>query len=100
MTERISDRFSISQLNGIPSKKSALLISPPVYDTQYWAEWCQPYGLLRIAALLKKHRYKKVWLFDFMETDESRKVRYHRIDSKDHYSEKNWPDPKPSPMRL
>ena len=34
----------------------ALLINPPIYDTQYWAQWAQPYGLLRIGALLKKEQ--------------------------------------------
>jgi len=28
--------------------KRALLINPPVYDVQYWAEWSQPHGLLSL----------------------------------------------------
>lgn len=63
----IERQFSISSLPGFPRRKTALLINPPVYDTQYWAEWSQPYGLLRIAALLRKHHYKKIDFFDFME---------------------------------
>lgn len=60
--------FDIRSLRGEARRKTALLINPAVYDTQYRAEWSQPYGLLRIAALLRKHNYKKIWLFDFMET--------------------------------
>jgi radical SAM superfamily enzyme YgiQ (UPF0313 family) len=48
--------------------RRALLVSPPVYDTQYWARWSQPAGLLRLASLLKKNRYH-VDLIDCMETD-------------------------------
>lgn len=54
-------------LPGNPRRKTALLINPPVYDTQYWAEWSQPYGLLRIGALLKQYRYKHIDFYDFME---------------------------------
>ena len=63
----IAYSFSVSSLEGQPRRKRALLINPPVYDTQYWAEWSQPYGLLRIAALLRKHEYKKIDFYDFME---------------------------------
>src|SRR5947207_7394158 len=65
---RIDRNFQQASLPGDPRHKTALLINPPVYDTQYWAEWSQPYGLLRIAALLNKHSYKKIDFFDFMET--------------------------------
>ncbi len=37
--------------------RSALLISPPVYDTQYWAHWSLPYGLLRVATWLRNMGY-------------------------------------------
>jgi hypothetical protein len=42
-------RFDRDTLGDRPARRTALLINPPVYDTQYWAEWAQPYGLLRIA---------------------------------------------------
>ncbi|MBI2682627.1 MAG: radical SAM protein, partial [Acidobacteriales bacterium] len=71
-----------------------------MYDTQYWAEWSQPYGLLRMAALLKKHKYRKLWLFDFMETDEDRKVRSHRIQPNEDYSERNWPEGQVKPIEI
>src|SRR5882724_1998261 len=86
---RIERSFSISTLPGNPLRKTALLINPPVYDTQYWAEWSQPYGLLRITALLKKYNYKKLWLYDFMEPDNERDVPNHRISSGDSYGEQN-----------
>ena len=95
---RVSRHFHIQDLPLRTSRKTALLINPPVYDTQYWAEWSQPYGLLRIAALLKKHNYKKIWLYDFMETGEDRKVRNHRINPSETYEEKNWPDERISPI--
>ena len=37
--------------------RSALLISPPVYDTQYWPHWSLPYGLLRVASWLRTKGY-------------------------------------------
>ncbi len=54
--------------------KKALLINPYIYDTQYWAEWSQPDGLLRIASLLKQKGYH-TFLIDCLETDENRKVK-------------------------
>lgn len=94
----IDYQFDIRKLAGRPSRKVALLISPPVYDTQYWAEWSQPYGLLRIGALLKKHNYKKIWFYDFMEADDERKVRNHRINPHESYEEKNWPAERIAPI--
>lgn len=79
MLSKILANFDISQLSGFPRKKTAILIAPPVYDTQYWGQWSQPYGLLRIASLLKKHAYKRVELFDFMEIHEGEKIHQHRI---------------------
>lgn len=96
----IDHRFDIRKLSGNPRKKSALLINPPVYDTQYWAEWSQPYGLLRIAALLKKHDYKKLWLYDFMEADTDRKVRNHRINPHETYEGMNRPEGNIKPIAI
>ena len=100
MTAQIDRHFSIDSLVGRPSRKAALLISPPIYDTQYWAEWSQPYGLLRIASLLGGKRYRKVWFYDFMETDSTRQVRFHRIDARESYANKNLPEGKPGPIVL
>ena len=99
-TAKVTANFRLQDLPGRPERKTALLISPPVYDTQYWAQWSQPYGLLRIAALLKKHQYKKLWLFDFMQADENSKVRYHRIDPTETYADNNWPTAKTDPVVL
>ncbi len=50
---RIITGFKIQSLSGDPSRKTAIMIAPPIYDTQYWVKWGQPYGLLRIVALLE-----------------------------------------------
>jgi radical SAM superfamily enzyme YgiQ (UPF0313 family) len=88
---KIVHHFGVHDLPGESQCKAALLINPPVYDTQYWAQWAQPYGLLRIAALLKKHGYKRLALYDFMETDERRKVPQHRISLGESYAERAEP---------
>jgi len=31
----------------------ALLVQPPIYDTQYYAEWSMPSGLLKVATWLR-----------------------------------------------
>ena len=54
-----------------------LLINPPIYDIQYWAEWSQPSGLLRLGALLVKLGYKPL-LIDCMESNTDRKVPMRR----------------------
>ena len=86
-------RFDLQELGGDPSRKTALLINPPVYDTQYWAQWSQPYGLLRIGALLRKHGYGRLELFDFMETPPNgkRRVHQHRINPGESYVEGSKP---------
>jgi len=79
---------------------SALLINPPVYDTQYWAEWSQPYGLLRVGAWLRQQRHRRVELFDFMQTDEKRQVHRHRIQPREAYDERDRPSGRVSPIRI
>jgi radical SAM superfamily enzyme YgiQ (UPF0313 family) len=59
--------------------KKALLINPPIYDTQYWAYWSQPHGLLKIATWLKTRGYSDVRLLDCLATDEKRQVRYRLL---------------------
>lgn len=98
---RIVTQFNATALDGSPAAKTALLVNPPVYDTQYWAEWSQPYGLLRIAAMLKKLGYKRRELFDFMETSgEKRMVAKRRVGLAESFAEKNQPAPKAAPIRL
>jgi len=77
------------------------LINPPVYDVQYWAQWSQPYGLLRIARLLDKLGYKRRELFDFMEASgEKRTVSKRRIAPGESFVEKNTPAPKAPPHHI
>ena len=54
--------------------KKALLISPPVYDTQYWERWSLPHGLLKVATHLKRHGYQ-IKLVDCLLGDEKGLVR-------------------------
>lgn len=53
------------------SNKRALLINPPIYDVQYWAEWSQPHGLLKVGSFLKNAGYK-TRLIDCLFPDEKR----------------------------
>jgi radical SAM superfamily enzyme YgiQ (UPF0313 family) len=53
--------------------KKAILIHPPIYDTQYWAYWAQPHGLLKVATWLKENNYS-VRLLDCLSTDKKRNV--------------------------
>ena len=87
----------LSQKAMRPRQRSVLPVSPPVYDTQYWAEWSQPYGLLRTAAVLKRRGYKKLWLYDFLETGEDRQVDHHRIAFQESHAELDRPEGSPTP---
>ncbi len=51
----------------------AILIHPPIYDTQYWAYWAQPHGLLKVATWLKNSNYS-LRLLDCLSTDKKREV--------------------------
>lgn len=98
---RIMQHFTASCLPGTPQRKTALLINPPVYDTQYWAEWSQPYGLLRVARWLETLGYKRRELFDFMEAPgEKRKVSQRRIAPGESFVEKDKPDPRSVPYTI
>ncbi len=93
----ITTDLDIRSLPAVPGQKTALLVTPPVYDTQYWAEWSQPYGLLRVAALLKKYGYKRLELFDFMEVHEGENIHKHRIQPGESYAERDKPKPPVKP---
>ena len=98
---RIVTGLSVTDLPGSANEKTALLINPPVYDTHYWAEWSQPYGLLRIARLLAVSGYRHRVLFDFMEASgETRKVSQRRIAPGEYFIDKSFPDPKAPPYRI
>ena len=49
------DRGVVEATSGGPMK--ALLVQPPVYDTQYYAEWSMPSGLLKVATWLRELGY-------------------------------------------
>lgn len=54
--------------------KKALLINPPIYDTRFWDRWSQPYGLLRVARLLKNRGYRTE-LIDCLSPTRGSRVR-------------------------
>jgi len=97
---KIFNGFNVDSLPGDQFQKTVLLIAPPVYDTQYWSQWSQPYGLLRIAALLKKHHYKRLDLFDFMEVHEGNRIHQHRINTGESYAEREEPSRPIQPHRI
>jgi len=53
--------------------KRALLINPPIYDVQYWAEWSQPHGLLKVGNYLRQQGYL-TRLIDCLFPNEKRNV--------------------------
>ena len=98
---RIVEHFDVRALSTVCQSKTAPLVNPPVYDVQYWAQWSQPYGLLRITALLGKLGYKQRELFDFMETRQGKRaVAKRRIGPDESFIEKNTPEPKAPPYRI
>jgi hypothetical protein len=97
---RIITGFTINKLPRDPGQKTALLIAPLVYDTQYWSQWSQPYGLLRIAALLKKYQYRRLELFDFMEVHDGERIHQHRINPGEAYAETDEPTRPVQPHRI
>lgn len=75
-------------------RRSALLISPPIYDTQYWAHWSLPYGLLRVASWLRTKGYM-LKLIDCLEANKKRIVakqmrKVRKICSIDEYTPPTW----------
>jgi len=74
--------------------RSALLINPPVYDSQYWAHWSLPYGLLRVASWLRTKGYV-LKLIDCMEANKTRVVskqkrKVRKICSTQEYVPERW----------
>jgi radical SAM superfamily enzyme YgiQ (UPF0313 family) len=52
----------------------ALLVQPPVYDTQYYAEWSMPSGLLKVSTWLRELGYD-LRLIDCLYPDANGKVK-------------------------
>jgi radical SAM superfamily enzyme YgiQ (UPF0313 family) len=53
----------------------ALLVQPPVYDTQYYAEWSMPSGLLKVATWLRGLGYD-LRLLDCLYPDREGEVKH------------------------
>ncbi|MBI2942556.1 MAG: radical SAM protein, partial [Chloroflexi bacterium] len=72
--------------------RRALLINPPLYDTQYWPRWSQPHGLLKVAAWLRRQGYADLRLLDCLATDARRRVAFRRreIVRRDDISRQMW----------
>lgn len=77
--------------------RKALLINPPIYDTQYWPHWSQPHGLLKIATWLRQdHQYTHLRLLDCLATDKNRRVSFHQrpaehgVIRRDNITKKMW----------
>jgi radical SAM superfamily enzyme YgiQ (UPF0313 family) len=64
--------------NLLVGAKRALLINPPIYDTQYWAHWSQPHGLLKVATWLRNQGYDNLRLLDCLATNGKRKVTFRK----------------------
>lgn len=54
------------------------MISPPIYDTQYWAHWSLPYGLLRVASWLRTKDYL-LKLIDCLESNNSKRTVHKKM---------------------
>jgi radical SAM superfamily enzyme YgiQ (UPF0313 family) len=52
----------------------ALLLQPPIYDTQYYAEWSMPSGLLKVATWLRNLGYE-LRLLDCLYPDSKGEVK-------------------------
>lgn len=71
-----------------------MLISPPVYDSQYWARWSLPYGLLRVASWLRVKGFV-LKLIDCMEANKTRNVpkkmrKVRKLCSTEEYVPPRW----------
>lgn len=58
--------------------KRALLINPPVYDTQYWERWSMPHGLLKVASYLKHSGYETRLVDCLVCADDQQKLRMRK----------------------
>lgn len=71
------------------------MISPPVYDTQYWAHWSLPYGLLRVASWLRGKGYV-LKLIDCLEANNRKRtvpkkmLKVRKLCSTEEYVPPKW----------
>src|SRR5947209_10686485 len=92
---RCCGRVSAERCGNLNHPRSALLISPPVYDTQYWAHWSLPYGLLRVASWLRTKGYVLKLIDCLQSNSESRTVakkmrKVRKLCSTEEYVPPQW----------
>src|ERR1700687_1327235 len=66
-----------------------LLVQPPVYDTQYYAEWSMPIGLLKVASWLRSIGYD-IRLLDCLYPDKKGEVKHELRKVVQVYSTNEW----------
>src|SRR4051794_41327787 len=88
------ERVCGERCGSLRNRRSAILISPPIYDSQYWAHWSLPYGLLRVASWLRTKGYI-LKLVDCLQANltrtapkKARKVR--KVCSTEEYRPEKW----------
>jgi radical SAM superfamily enzyme YgiQ (UPF0313 family) len=69
----------------------ALLIQPPVYDTQYYAEWSMPSGLLKVSSWLREALGYDVRLIDCLYPNSKGEVSHRIIGVSQVCSTLQWP---------
>src|SRR5438309_7280892 len=85
--------------------KKALLISPPVYDTQYWERWSMPHGLLKVATYLKKSGFETRLIDCLVCPDGQKKLKMKkkelvRLGTKERRSAQGFGGRLPSDMKV
>src|SRR5436309_5576575 len=95
------EKACVGRYGNLNQRRSALLISPPVYDTQYWAHWSLPYGLLRVASWLRTKGYV-LKLVDCMEANSKKRTvpkqmwKVRKLCSREEYKPPRWAGFRPS----
>lgn len=69
----------------------ALLIQPPVYDTQYYAEWSMPSGLLKVATWLRQDLGYDLRLIDCLYPDTKGRLKQRIMGVVQVCSTLSWP---------
>jgi radical SAM superfamily enzyme YgiQ (UPF0313 family) len=85
--------------------RKALLISPPVYDTQYWERWSMPHGLLKVATYLKNAGYETRLIDCLARRDDRHKLRMKkrelvRVGTRERWDAKNSSGKLPSDVKI
>src|SRR5436309_4603156 len=88
------EKACVGRYGNLNQRRSALLINPPIYDSQYWAHWSLPYGLLRVASWLRTKGYG-LKLIDCLEANQTRSAKkkarkVRKVCSIDEYVPPKW----------